>query len=501
MKYLIGVDIGTQGTKAAIYDTGGRLIAEDTEASNLITPEPGTVRQEPGEIFDSVLHTIRGVMEHSGVSPSDVAALAFDGQMAGVMGIGEDFEAATYYDSWLDTRCEPYIEMMKDKAREKVVELTGCPITYAHGPKILWWKHEHPDIYEKIRKFVMVHGYAAGKLCGLSAEDAFIDYTNIHFTGYADNKNKQWSEELLDIFDIDPDKMPQIVEPWKQVGKIRKVYAEQCGLAAGTPVMAGCGDSAATALGAGIVRVGQVFDVAGTASIFSCCVDTYVPDTAHEAMLQMRSVIDGYWQPLAYINGGGLCLKWFKDDIAHSDYDTLEQEAAQAAPGAEGLLFSPHFSGRVCPNNPNVRGSFIGLSWRHDRGHMYRSIMEGIAYEYRYYLEVLRDIGAGQDFTAVSAMGGGAKSRLFNQIKADVLGLTYRALKNSDTATLGCAVIAGHGAGIYGDIAETVESFIETGDTVGPDSSHDDIYARQYACYKEQFDALGGIYRRLKSGA
>jgi xylulokinase len=500
MKYLIGVDIGTQATKAALYDTGGNLIAEDTEASRLISPAPGTVMQEPDDIFGSVLHTIKGVMDRSGVSASDVAALAFDGQMAGVMGVGEDFEAATYYDSWLDTRCEPYIELMKKTARKRVVELTGCPITYAHGPKILWWKHEHPEVYKEIQKFVMVHGYVAGKLCGLSAEDAFIDYTNIHFTGYADNLNKQWSGELLDIFDVDPGKMPMIVEPWKQVGTVRGDYAEQCGLLAGTPVMAGCGDSAATALGAGIVRVGQVFDVAGTASIFSCCVDTYAPDTTHEAMLQMRSVIDGYWQPLAYINGGGLCIRWFRDDIAHSDYAALEQQAAKVAPGSEGLIFNPHFAGRVCPNNPNVKGSFIGLDWRHGQGHMYRSIMEGIAYEYRYYLDVLRDIGVGQDFANVSVMGGGAKSRLFNQIKADVLGLTYQVLKNSDTATLGCVLIAGYGAGLFYDIAKTVESFTAIGDTVTPDHSHDAVYAKLYACYKEQFDALGDIYRQLKAG-
>jgi len=229
-------------------------------------------------------------------------------------------------------------------------------------------------------------------------------------------------------------------------------------------------------------------------------VDTYVPDVTHEAMLQMRSVIDGFWQPLAYINGGGLCVRWFKDDIARSDYDTLEREASEVAPGAEGLVFNPHLSGRVCPNNPNVKGSFIGLDWRHGRGHMYRSILEGIAYEYRYYLEVLRDIGVGQDFSAVSVMGGGARSGLFNQIKANVLGLEYQVLKNSDTATLGCALIAGYGAGIYSDIAATVESFVETGETLRPDGSHEDVYARQYACYKEQFDALGGIYKRLKSG-
>lgn len=498
MKYLIGVDIGTQGTKTTLFDISGKGLAESFEASNLISPKPGVVEQDPGEVFQSVIRTINDVMDKSGAKPKEIAAIAFDGQMAGVMGIDEDFEAATYYDSWLDTRCEKYIEVMKNTARKRVVELTGGAITYAHGPKILWWKHERPEVYAKIKKFVMLQGYCAGKLCGIKAEDAFIDYTNIHFSGFSDNKNKQWSDELLETFQVEKSKMPQIVSPWKVVGGVQKQFAEDCGLLAGTPVAAGCGDSAATSLGAGIVRVGQVFDVAGTASIFSCCVDTYAPDTKHEAMLQMRSVIDGYWQPLAYINGGGLCIRWFKDNVAKSDYDKLASEAEHVAPGSEGLIFTPHFAGRVCPNNPYIRGSFINLNWIHTRAHMYRSILEGIAYEYRYYLDVLKDLGIGNAFKEVYAMGGGAKSKLFNRIKADILGLDYSVLRNNDTATLGCAVIAGHAVGIYNDIAATVESMVEISEHVESKPGQSALHDKNYEAYKDIFGALEGIYKRLK---
>jgi len=284
MRYLIGVDIGTQGTKTNLYDEAGLVLGSSFEPSNLISPKAGEVYQQADEIFSSVINTIKDAVAKSGVNPSNIAALGMDSQMAGIMGIGGDFEAVTYYDSWLDTKCGKYIGEMKRLANRRSVELNGAPVTYTHGPKILWWKHEEPDAYRRIEKFVLPHVYVGGKLCGLTAQQAVIDHTCIHFSGFADNYNKVWSDELVETFDVQKDKLPEIVEPWRIVGYLKKEYADACGLVAGLPVTAGCGDSAATCLGAGIVKPGQVFDVAGTASILSCCVDTYQPDTKHEAL-------------------------------------------------------------------------------------------------------------------------------------------------------------------------------------------------------------------------
>ncbi len=501
MNYLIGVDIGTQGTKANLYDLEGRVLSSSFEASNLISPKTGEVYQEADEIFTSVINTMREVVARSGVSAADIAAVGMDSQMAGIMGIGKDFEAVTYYDSWLDTKCGKYITEIKNRANTRSVELNGAPVTYTHGPKILWWKNERPEVYNKIHKFVLPHVFVAGKLCGLKAQDAVIDYTCIHFSGFADNLKKQWSGELLETFDVTADKLPEIVEPWKIIGKLKKEYAAACGLMEGVPIVAGCGDSAATCLGAGIVKPGEVFDVAGTASILSCCVDTYKPDTKHEALMLMRSVVDGLWMPLAYINGGGMCLKWYKDSIVGADcevdYQTLEREAVGIAPGSAGLIFLPHFAGRVCPNNPDVRGSFIGLNWAHKRGHLYRAIMEGIAYEYKYYLDVLKDIGIDTQISRVFGMGGGAKSSLFNQIKADVLGLKYVPIKNVDTAPLGSAIVAGYGIGVYDNIVKTAESFKITGAEITENRDAHQSYIPYSQAYLESFSALKTIFHAL----
>ncbi|MGE5581409.1 MAG: xylulokinase, partial [Bacillota bacterium] len=308
--YLIGVDIGTQGTKTTLINTAGEIIAEAFENSRLISPASGVVQQEADDLYYSVTRTIAETVSKSGIKPADVLAIGIDGQMAGIMGIDRDWNAVTYYDSWLDTRCEKYIAKIKAEAEEGVIRITGCPVTYAHGPKILWWKYERPDVYKNIAKFVLPGAYVAGRLTGLKAENAYIDYTYLHFSGFGDVERLRWSEDLLNLFRVERDKMPEIVEPWKIIGKLTTEPAQACRLIPGIPLVAGCGDSAATSLGAGITKKGLLFDIAGTASIFSCCVDQYKPDINNKTLLFARSVVPGLWIPMAYINGGGMCLKW-----------------------------------------------------------------------------------------------------------------------------------------------------------------------------------------------
>ena len=274
-RVLISVDIGTQGTKAAAVDLEGNIVAEAFQASNLITPRPGVVEEDPWEMLSSVINTIKAVVERLG--SAEVLAVGVDGQMAGILGIGADGEAVTHYDSWLDTRCEPYITMMKEKAGDLLVQTTGAPPSYTHGPKILWWKHERPEVYAQIAKFVVPSASVVGRMVGLTGDEANEEYTYLHFSVLADARNTKWSAELMDLFKVTPDKLPRIVVPWQVMGGLTQSMATLCGLPSGTPVVAGCGDSAATSLGAGITRPRQLFDVAGTASIFSCCVGPLCP--------------------------------------------------------------------------------------------------------------------------------------------------------------------------------------------------------------------------------
>lgn len=477
-KFLIGVDLGTSGTKTALYTFNGSLVAEKSVEVPLYYPKPGIVEQENDDFYNSSAKTVSACIRESGIEPKAVAGIAFDSQMAGVGSIDENYKPASRFDSWLDMRCQPYIKWMSDEAGEKITDLTGCSPTCDHGPKMLWWKNEEPQTYSKISKFIMPAAYVAGQLAGLDPNQAFIDYTYIHFSGFSDARKGTWSEELCDQFGLDIEKLPRIVKPWDVIGEVNPQGAKDFGLAPGTIIAAGAGDTAANALGAGIVEPGLLFDVAGTASVLAGCTDSYLADTKNQALLTMRSVIEGLWNPLAYIGGGGIALRWVRDNIFHSKIDKLDQHdyserydemtalAAEVSPGSDGLFFSPHFGGRICPSNPNMRGAWLGLSWSHGQPHLIRAMLESVAFEYGYYLGIMRDLLPDQKFFQARAMGGGAKSSVWNQIKADVLNVAYARLKGNEFGTWGAAMIAGKAAGVINDLASHAAQCAQISDEV-----------------------------------
>ncbi len=496
--YVIGIDIGTQGTKAALFNEDMELLYTAFEESRLISPKPGTVWQEPVEIFSSCANTIKELLEKSGVSGSDIAGIGLDGQMAGIMGIDESGEASTYFDSWLDMRCGRYMNEMRERAGKRVIALSGGPVTYIHGPKILWWKNEQPEAYAKTAKFVLPQAYVVGKMTGLKADEAYFDYTHLHFSCFADTANKCWSQELLDTFDVSADKMPRIISPFDVVGKTTKEFAAISGLAEGVPVVAGCGDTAASTFGSGMFRRNMVLDCAGTASVLCSVVDSYVPDTEFETLTMMRSPIDGLFLPLAYINGGGMCMRWFRDTLSGSpaaSYKVLDAEALSVPQGSEGITFIPHFSGRVLPNNPFLKGSFLGLDFKHTRGHMFRSVMEAVAYEYTYYLSVLRKLYPNDSFDDMITIGGGANSSLFNQIKADVMGVNVTTFEMGETALLGSAVIAGCGVGLLSDYKKPIERVMRKGAGFQSDKKAHEQYAPCAQTYLKAMDILTEFYK------
>ncbi|WP_374689339.1 FGGY-family carbohydrate kinase [Promineifilum sp.] len=507
-QYLIGVDLGTSSTKAALYRPDGTLVAEAAADVPLYYPSPGVVEQENDDFYRTAAETVGRCVRQSGVDPRHVAAIAFDSQMAGIGAIDEKYEPAIRFDSWLDMRCQPYIAYLNEHHAELITQLTGCAPTCDHGPKILWWQNERPDDYGRVAKFVTPSACVAGKMAGLPADRAFMDYTFIHFSGLADNRAGAWSAAICDTLGVPMDVLPEIVEPWRVIGEVNEAAARDFALAPGTPIAAGCGDTAANALGAGIVRPGQVFDVAGTASVLAGCTDRFVADTRHRALLTMRSVIPGLWNPLAYIAGGGQALRWFKDQFFDNDgsrsadsgrrsddmYEQMIAEAAGVPPGAEGLFFSPHLGGRICPATPEMRGAWLGFSWSHTRSHFFRAVLESIAYEYAYYLRILREYIPNLELTEARAVGGGARSDAWNGIKADVLGMPYQRLGRSEFGTWGSAMIAGKAAGLFDDLAATAtEHARPAGPPIRPSAERHAAYeplVERYVRLQEQLEQL-----------
>ncbi len=470
--YLIGVDLGTTATKAALYSSDGALMSEARTEVPLYHPRPGCVEQENDDFYRSAAAVVRQCLGESGIAPAQVAAVAFDSQMAGIGSVDEDFKPATPFDSWLDMRCQPYIDQIDREHGNLITQLTGCPPTCDHGPKILWWKEERPESYRRIAKFVTPAGYVAGAAAGLTGDEAFIDYTFLHFSGLCDAREGVWSQELCDLLGVDPNKLPRIVRPWDVIGEVTPAAARDFGLTIGTPIAAGAGDTAAGALGAGIVQPGMLLDTAGTASVLAGCTNRFVADEKHRALLVMRSVVPGLWHPLAYVAGGGLSLRWFRDNFfnqsgSHSQppgvdlYDAMTETVADVPPGADGLIFSPHLGGRSCPATPAMRGTWLGFSWGHTRAHFLRALLESIAYEYRHYLNILQELVPDVEPIEVRVIGGGALSAEWNQIKADVLGVHYQRLARPELGTWGSALIAGYAVGLFDDLAERAAATAE----------------------------------------
>lgn len=509
-EYLLGVDLGTSSTKSALYTADGRLVAEATLEVPIYYPKPGVVEQENDDFYRTAAQTVHECVSKSGIEPRQVAAIAFDSQMAGIGTVDEDFRPATRFDSWLDMRCEPYIEYIDKHHGDLVTRLTGCPPTCDHGSKHLWWKEEQPEAYRRIAKFVTPAGYVGGKMVGLRGEQAFMDYTFIHFSGFSDARDGSWSQELTSLMGVDIDKLPGIVEPWRVVGQVTEEAAKAFGLAPGTVVAAGCGDTAASALGGGITRPGMLFDVAGTAAVLAGCTDQFAADVENRALINMRSVIPGLWNPLAYIAGGGIALRWFRDQFFNTLrgqqqaftgdlYSELVASAASAPPGSDGLLFSPHLGGRICPATPEMRGAWRGFSWGHTQAHFARSVLEGVAYEYAYYLGILKDLIPNLDLLEARVVGGGARSPVWNQIKADVLGVPYQPLQGSEFGSWGSAMIAGKAAGIFDDLAEVAyQHAVPAGPRLSPDDERSSIYQPLVAQYIQWQAELAESFRKIK---
>lgn len=499
--HVIGIDIGTTGTKSGIYDAQGRGVGEAFEESILRYPRPGEVEQDPEEIFGSVIRTVREALAKSGVAASRIAGLSIDGQMAGIMAIDGDWNAVTHYDSWLDTRCAPWLEQLRPH-EDEIIRTCGMALAFNHAPRLLYWRDAKPDVWERIESFIQPAAFVAGRLAGLKGGDAFVDRTYLVFSGFGSGEHGTWNEDLLGRVGLTAKKLPRIVEPWEIIGRLTQHWAKETGLPEGLPIAAGCGDQSANVLGGGLVDPGVIFDTSGTASVFATIIDHFGTDTKYKALMTCPHVIRGLYFPMAYLAGGGLNLRWFRDSLSPLEkadsesrgvnpYDAFAEEAAAIPAGSEKLIFLPHLSGRNTPIDPDMRGAFLGLTWRHGKPHMVRAIMESIAYEYAFYMRAVRDIAPGYDPRHAINIAGGARSPLLRQIKADVLGIDYHSLAREEFGTLGSAIVAGHAVGLFDDLAETARRF--AGSAVAQTRTRPEI-TRAYAPYVETYiDALATL--------
>lgn len=493
VRVLAGIDIGTQGVKGVLFTEEGQCLASENIPSRLYRPDSVTVEEDPEYQYESACRVIKKCVTEAGISKRDLVAIGFDGQMAGVIGVGQDGHHVTPYDSWLDMRCSPYIKRMNEKAGEEVLAKSGCVPSFNHGPKILRWKKEFKSIYKNIFSFVQPASYVAMRLCGLNGKNAFIDSTYLHFSGFANNSECRWDEDLCALFEVDQRKLPQIVSPHSIIGCVTSEAARKCGIAVSTPVIAGCGDTAASFLACGAVREGVCVDVAGTASVFASTTASFSPDLRNRVLACGRAATPDLWHPYAYINGGGMNLEWFRRNLSvfgkrgkekQISFDDLNLAADLLPLHEDDPIFIPHLGGRVCPSQPNLRGAWAGLNWSHNGSHLYRAALEGVALEYGIYRNILLDLYPSLKVRELRITGGGEKSLLWNQMKADILNLPVVQIKKSEGAPMGVALLAGYGAGLFKDLRKAAAQWVVMGDSHKPRKMYGNYYRARLIKYE-----------------
>ena len=502
MSYLLGIDIGTSGTKSLIIDTdkNGAVVGSATVEYPLYTPKPLWAEQNPEDWWQAVAASVRKAVDNAGIKGGDIRGIGLSGQMHGAVFLDSQDRVLRPSILWCDQRTAAECDWITQTVgAERVIELISNPVlTGFTAGKIVWLRNNEPDIYAKVAKVLLPKDYIRLRLTGEYATEV----SDASGTALFNVKQRKWSYEMLDAVGIPSEWMPNVYESPEVSGHLTPQAADEIGLSAGTPVVGGGGDQAAGAVGSGVVRTGIISSTVGTSGVVFAFADEPVVDPKLRVHTFCHAV-PGRWYTMGASLAGGMSLRWFRDQFYNTRrgrplttendlYAEMIAEALKAPPGCDGLFFSPHLGGRICPAAPEMRGAWLGFSWGHTQAHFIRAVLESVAYEYAFYLSILRELVPDLQWQEARVAGGGARSPAWNQIKADVLGVPYRALQGSEFGAWGSALIAGKAAGLFTDLAAMAEEharLIEPG--YPPEPERQAFYAsrvEQYIRWQELLD-------------
>ena len=481
MATLIGVDVGTSGTRALAVTTEGELVAEATRPHDLLTPRPGWTEQDPEQWWEAT----RAVLAE--VARDDVVGLGLTGQMHGSVFLDDAGAVIRPALLWNDQRTARECDEITERVGEqRLLELAGNPaLTGFQAPKILWLAHEEPDAYARVARVLLPKDYVRLRLTGERATDA----SDASGTLLLDVRARDWSDAILDALEIPRAWLPDVYEGPAVTGTLRDDVAGELGLPAGLPVAAGGGDNAAAAVGVGVVREGAVSTSIGTSGVLFAHRDEFAPDPSGRVHAFCHAVPDAFHLMAVTLSAGG-SLSWWRERLGGgADFDTLVAEAAAVEPGAEGLLFLPYLTGERTPHlDPHARGAFVGLTVRHGRGHLTRAVMEGVVFSMRDGLEIMRGLGTPDG--DLRAVGGGARSPLWMQLQADVYGRPIRRTVIDEGPAYGAALLGGVAAGAFADVNEASQRVRLREEVTEPDPERVRRYEELYAVYTSLYPAL-----------
>lgn len=486
--YYIGYDCGTMGTKVAIYSIDGELISESYKEHIIKYPKPSWAEMESEQFYKCVTEGIKECMQKSKLDPKDVKGISDSGIISGFVSVDDDWQPVAPYIPYLDNRAVAEADYVTKNVEPLWAEEAGNSQVSGYMPPMIlkWFNNNDKTLFNSIKKVMPASQYVLGRLGGLKAKDAFIDWGHLTgwFLGY-DLASRNWSEEQFKLLELPFDVLPRVVKPWEVIGHLTKEEAAKIGLKEGTALVAGSGDVMQSNLGAGVVENGACSDIAGTASIYTMLLSLEdakkITDT--KTLISGFSTLDEQYLYFGFIPAGGLSLRWFRDEILREpgdpdSYDRMNKLAKDIPLGSDGVLFYPFLQGRSNPYWHNANASWLGLYGSNNLANLYKSIMESIAFEYLAWSEILSNQGI--EIKSTTIIGGGANSEMWNQIKADILNTPCKTLKRSDAGALGNAALAAYGAGEVSDLTGTIDRWIETKKVYDPVSENHEAYMKVY---------------------
>jgi len=501
--YLLGIDVGTTGSKALLIDVDGVVKASATTAYPMFTPQPLWAEQNPTDWWTATVTSIRQVLDESGVQPDQVTGLGLTGQMHGLVLLDASGEVLRPCIMWNDQRTAAQCAAITQKVgAEEVLRLTGNPVLPGFtAPKIAWVREHEPEVYARVAKVLLPKDYVRYRLTG----DFFSEVSDASGTSLFDVGRRRWSGEMLKALEIPRQWLPEVTESPQVSACVSARAASETGLLEGTPVVGGGGDQAAQAVGTGIVAEGVVSVTLGTSGVVFAASETYrvEPEGRLHAFCH---AVPGMWHLMGVMLSAAGSFRWYRDTLGdvervraeesgRDSYDLLTEAAAEVPPGCEGLLFLPYLTGERTPYpDPNARGVFFGLTLRHGKAHLTRAVLEGVTYGLRDSLELIR--GLGLSIEQVRASGGGARSALWRQILADVFDTEIVTVNVAEGAAYGAALLAGVGASVYRSVAEACEAAIRVLGHAEPGPAVP-MYADYYQRYRALYPALAPEFEAI----
>lgn len=504
MEYLLGIDVGTSGTKCALFTIDGTVAASATFEYPMLQPRNGWAEQDPAQWWDAVVKGVRHLLSESKAAPDSIRGIGLSGQMHGLVLLDKDGELLDNAIIWCDQRTgQECDDMTRDLGVEKIIAITANPpMTGFTAAKLLWIKKNKPEIFKKTAHILLPKDYIRYKLSG----DFATDVSDASGMQMMDIANRSWSSEMLEYLGLSEEQVPKMYESPDVTGSIHSEAAKLTGLAEGTIIVGGASDNAAAAIGTGVVSSGSAFTTIGSSGVVYGVSDTVAIDMKGRIHTFCASV-PGKWTVMSCTQGAGLSLKWLRDTCCTNEieraklknidpYIFMNEMAAESGIGARGLIFLPYLMGERSPHpDPDCRGVFFGLSAFHDRGDMIRAVMEGVSYSQLECVDVFREMGLSID--SMTLCGGGAKSALWRQMLADLYKCDVESIHSDEGPALGAAILAGVGAEIYSSVEEGCKKIIRKEKLLKPDSARHEQYMPYYSLYKKLYITLFESFKEL----